>query len=176
MIFSAIETALNVIFRSRKYRNYIFSKLLAIAMIPLGWAVAVASVEITYVAAILAKQPFFGQNGLLFFPAIQGALFRYILPYLLTVLFFTLVYKVIPTGKVNLKSALIGRAIFSALMEIAWLFTWYVANYTVTTSFRFARAVVILVIWVFYAALILLFCAELTLPTSGDPILIERPS
>ncbi|MBU2026010.1 MAG: YihY/virulence factor BrkB family protein, partial [Proteobacteria bacterium] len=128
MIFSAIETALNVIFRSRKYRNYIFSKLLAIAMIPLGWAVAVASVEITYVSAIFAKQPFFGQNGLLFFPAIQGALFRYILPYLLTVLFFTLVYKVIPTGKVNLGSALIGSAIFSALMEIAkQLFTWYVA-------------------------------------------------
>jgi membrane protein len=177
MIFSAIETALNVIFRSRTYRNYIFSKLLAIAMIPLGWAVAVASVAITYVATILAKQPFFGQNGPLFLPAIQGALFRYILPYLLTVLFFTLVYKVIPTGKVNLRSALIGSAIFSALMEIAkQLFTWYVANYTrYNVIFGSLEAIVILVIWVFYVALILLFCAELISSYQRwDLILIEK--
>ena len=38
LIFNAIETALNIIFRSRRYRNYLTSKLLALAMIPLGWA------------------------------------------------------------------------------------------------------------------------------------------
>jgi len=54
-------------------------------------------------------------------------------------------------------------------MEIAkQLFTWYVANYTrYNVIFGSLEAVVILVIWVFYVALILLFCAELSLPTSG---------
>ncbi len=177
MIFSAIETALNIIFRSKIYRNYFVSKLLAIAMIPMGWAVGVGSVAITYMAAILAEQPLLGEVGILYFPAIHGILFRYLIPYLFMVLFFTIVYKAIPTAKVSLKSALIGSAIFSALMEIAkQFFTWYVANYTrYNVIFGSLEAVVILVIWLFYISLILLFCAELiSAYQRRDMILVEK--
>lgn len=165
MIFNTIETALNIIFRSKAYRNYIASKLLAISMIPLGWAIVMASVAITYVATILARQPIVLQGGQLFpaLPVLQELFFRYLLPYLVSVLFFTVVYKAIPTEKVSLTSALIGSAIFSALMETAkQFFTWYVASYTrYDVIFGSLEAVVILVVWVFYASLILLFCAEL---------------
>jgi membrane protein len=177
MIFSAIETALDITFRSKIHRNYFASKLLAIAMIPMGWSVGVASVGITYVAAILTEQPLLGQGGILYFPIIQGALFRYLIPYAFTVLFFTIVYKAIPMAKVSLKSALIGSAIFSALMEIAkQFFTWYVANYTrYNVIFGSLEAVVILVIWFFYISLILLFCAELiSAYQRRDMILIEK--
>jgi membrane protein len=82
---------------------------------------------------------------------------------MLTVAFFTIVYKVIPTGKVSLGSALTGAAIFAALMEIAkHFFTWSMsgdAKYNLI--FGSLEAVVILVLWSFYVALILLFCAEL---------------
>ena len=176
-IFGAVETALNIIFRSKIHRNYFASKLLAVAMIPLGWAIGMASVGITYVAAILAGQPLLAKGGLFFLAELQGMLFRYLLPYLVTVLFFTIVYKVIPTGKVDLKSALIGSAIFSALMEIVkQFFTWYVASYTrYHEIFGSLEAVVILVIWVFYTALILLFCAELISSYQRrDLILVEK--
>lgn len=177
MIFSAIETALDISFRSKIHRNYFASKLLAIAMIPMGWAVGVASVGITYMATILTEQPLLGQGGILYFPGIQGALFRYLIPYAFTVLFFTIVYKAIPMAKVSLKSALIGSVIFSALMEIAkQFFTWYVANYTrYNVIFGSLEAVVILVIWFFYISLILLFCAELiSAYQRRDMILIEK--
>src|SRR4030042_364103 len=138
----------NNFFRSKTGRNYIVSKLLAIGMIPLGWAVGIASVVLTYIAAVLAKQPVFVQ-GWIFITEVQGVLFRYLLPYLLTVIFFTVLYKVIPAGRVGLRSALIGSAIFSALMEIAkQSFTWYVANYTrYDVIFGSLEAGVILVIW-----------------------------
>ena len=163
MIFNAIETAMNMIFRSTTRRNYFASKLMAIAMIPLGWAVGTASVALSYVAAILAKQPIIGKNGMLFFPFLHSALVRYVLPYLVTVAFFTVLYKVIPTVKIRLKSALIGSATFAALMEIAkHFFAWYVANHTrYNVIFGSLEAVVILILWSFYVALILLFCAEL---------------
>jgi len=163
MIFSAIETAMNIIFRSRKNRNYIVSKLLAISMIPMGWAVGVISVGITYISTILAKQPLLSGKEFIILPLLHGALFRFVLPYLLTVAFFTLVYKITPTIKVSLGSAITGAAIFAALMEIAkHFFTWYVTNYTrYNVIFGSLETVVILVIWVFYMALILLFCAEL---------------
>jgi membrane protein len=177
MIFGAIETALNIIFRSKIYRNYFVSKLLAIAMIPLGWAVGVVSVGITYVAAILSRQPLLVQGGVFLLPEAYGIIFRYVFPYFVTVLFFTVVYRVIPTKKVSLKSALIGSAIFSALMEIAkQFFTWYVASYTrYHVIFGSLEAVVILVIWTFYVALILLFCAELISSYQRrDMILLEK--
>ena len=177
MIFSAIETAMNVIFRSRKYRNYVVSKLLAIAMIPMGWTVGVASVGITYIATLLAKQSLLSPDGSVIFPLVHGVLFRFVLPYLLTVAFFTIVYKVIPTTKVSWGNAFVGAAIFSALMEIAkHFFTWYVANYTrYHVIFGSLETVVILVIWVFYVALILLFCAELISSyRRRDLILLEK--
>ncbi|MCE5263484.1 MAG: YihY family inner membrane protein [Deltaproteobacteria bacterium] len=162
-IFGSVETALNITFRSKVQRNYFVSKLLAIAMIPLGWAIGVISVGITYVATILSRQPLLVQGGLFFLPEVNGIVIRYLLPYFVTVLFFTVLYKVIPTKNISWKSAVIGSAIFSALMEIAkQFFTWYVASYTrYHLIFGSLEAVVILVIWVFYVALILLFCAEL---------------
>ena len=162
-IFGAIETALNFIMRVKAGRNYFASKLLALAMIPLGWAVGVVSVGVTSVAALVAAQPFLTENAPFFIQVFRGTFVPYLLPYLITVLYFTFVYKVIPAGNVSLMSALIGSAIFSALMEIAkQFFTWYVANYTeYNVIFGSLEAVVILVIWVFYIALIFLFCAEL---------------
>lgn len=177
MIFNAIETALNITFRSRNYRNYLKSKLMAIAMIPLGWAIGVASVALSYLAALLAQQPIIGKDGLLFFPFLHGTLFRYLLPYAVTVAFFTVVYKAIPTVQIKLKHALIGSALFSALMEIAkQFFTWYVANHTrYNIIFGSLEAVVILVFWVFYVAIILLFCAEIISSyRRRDMILIEK--
>ncbi|HET6460087.1 MAG TPA: YihY/virulence factor BrkB family protein, partial [Syntrophales bacterium] len=163
MIFNAIEKAINVIFRSRKYRNYFVSKLLAVSMIPMGWAVGIISLGFTYISALLAEQSLLSSNQFIILPFLHGALFRYILPYLLTVTFFTAVYKVIPTVKVGLGSALTGAAIFSALTEIAkHFFTWYVSHYTrYHVIFGSLETVVIFVIWVFYVALILLFSAEL---------------
>jgi len=177
MIFEAIETALNVIFHSRNYRNYLHSKLIAIAMIPMGWAVGVVSVGITYMATVLSQQPLFIQGGIVFLPKAYGIIFRYLIPYFVTVLFFTIVYKAIPTEKISLKSALAGSAIFSVLMEIAkQFFTWYVANYMrYDIIFGSLEAVVILVIWTFYVALIFLFCAEFIASFQrSDLILIEK--
>jgi len=163
MIFSAIEKAMNIIFRSQRYRKYVASKLLAIAMIPVGWIVGIVSVGITYMATLLAQQPLLSPDGVVLFPFIHGILFRFILPYLLTVAFFTIVYKIIPTTKISWMNAFAGAAIFAVLMEIAkHIFTWYVSHYTrYRVIFGSLETVVILVIWVFYLALIFLFCAEL---------------
>lgn len=174
MIFGAIETAFNLIFRAKSYRNYILSKLLALAMIPMMWTVAVASIAVTYIATILAQKPTIFRGEILI---LHGFFFRYMLPYLVTVLFFTIVYKVIPPVRISWWNALIGSAIFSALMEVAKQFYgWYVSNYTsYNVIFGSLQTVVILVIWVFYVAFILLFCAEIISSFQRrDMILLEK--
>jgi len=177
MIFSAMETAMNIIFRSQKSRNYVVSKLLAISMIPMGWAVGMVSVGITYIATVLAAQPLLSKEGVFIFPLFHGTLFRFVLPYLLTVAFFTLVYKVIPTAKIDWKHALTAAAMFAFLMELAkHFFAWYVAHYSrYNVIFGSLETIVILVIWVFYIALIFLFCAELVSSfRRRDLILLEK--
>jgi len=177
MIFGAAETSFNLIYRTRTIRNYVVSKLLSFAMIPAAWAVGILSVGVTTVATVVANQPGLAESLFTQIPILKGVLFRYVLPYIVTVVFFTMVYKVIPVTPIPLGLAFTGSAIFSALMEVAkHFFAWYIANYTrYHIIFGSLETVVILVIWVFYVALIFLFCAEVMASyRRRDLILIER--
>jgi membrane protein len=164
MIFNSMEMALNIIFRSPEKRNYFISKLLGMAMIPLGWILGSASFLISYIAALLVRQPIGVAAGIdIPLTAVSGMMLRYVLPFFITVVFLSIVYRVIPSTKIRLAVAVAGSAVFALLMEIAkQFFTWYMATYTrYNIIFGSLEAVVILVVWVFYVALIFLFCAEL---------------
>lgn len=177
-IFNAAETALNITFRSPKKRNYFFSKLLAFCMIPLGWFVGATSLIISYVAAFLVAQPLILPGGIEISLTEMSAFFlRYVIPYLVSVMFFYFLYWIIPTAKIRAMILLAGSALFALLMEIAkQLFTFYIANYTrYGIIFGTLEPVVILIIWVFYVALIFLFCAELMSSFQRrDLLLLER--
>ena len=178
MVFNSMETALNIIFHSRKKRNYFVSKLLAFSMIPAGWIIGSISFVISYAAALLVKQSVEIAEGLnISLGVMSGALLRYAVPYLITVIFFYFIYRIIPSNKIRPAVALGGSALFALLMEIAkQLFTWYVANYTrYNVIFGSLGTIVILVIWAFYVALIFLFCAELMSSYQRrDIILLEK--
>ncbi len=176
-IFSAMEKAMNAIFRSQRPRKYLAGKILAIAMIPTGWLVGAASIAITYIGTLLAGQSLLGAGAGSVGSALHGFLFRYVAPYLLTVLFFTVLYRIIPTARVSLGNALAGSAIFALLMEAAKnFFTWYISSHTrYNVIFGSLETLVILVLWVFYVAIILLFCAELISSYQRrDLLLVEK--
>lgn len=177
-IFNSMETALNVIFRSQKKRNYFVSKFLAISMIPLGWIGGAASLIVSYVAALLVVQPLTLPGGIVIsLTAMSGFFLRYVIPYFISVIFFYFLYWIIPTAKIRPAVLLAGNALFALLMEVAkHFFTWYITNYTrYGVIFGTLEPVVLLVIWVFYVALIFLFCAELMSSYQRrDMILLER--
>lgn len=161
MIFSALENSLNMIFRARNHRNMIQSKLLAFAMIPLGWLVAIISVGVSYAAAIIQKQALITDNIII--SRSYAAASRYFLPYLLTIIFVALLYKIIPKIRLSTRGVLGGAIIFATLLQAArFVFAWYTINFShYDVIFGTMEAVVMLVIWVFYMAIMLLFCAEL---------------
>jgi CRP-like cAMP-binding protein len=137
----------------------------------------VISVAVTYIATLVARHPVIAEGGWLGVAMVHNVLFRFTIPYIVMVVFFTIVYKIIPTGRVSLTAAIAGSALFSALMETAkHFFTWYVSNYTrYDVIYGSFQTVVILVIWVFYVSLILLFCAELISSYQRrDLVLLEK--
>lgn len=175
MIFQALEKALNIIFRAKTLRNFVESKLLALAMIPLGWLVSIISVGISYVAMVAWKQSPLGKSSFLSY--CYTVIPRHLIPYLLTIAFVTLLYRIIPKTRISLRGAIGGAAIFATLLEAAkYFFAWYIANYTrYDVIFGSMEAVVLLVIWVFYVAMLLLFCAELISSYERrDLILLEQ--
>jgi len=177
MIFGVIEAALNRIFHSSSSRNYFLSKLLALSMIPLAWVAGMVSVGITYLATLLAERSILRTvmpDGLTF---LNSLFLGYLVPFLIVVLFAMIAYRIIPTRKISPASAVVGSFVFAVLMEAAkHFFTWYVAHYTrYNVIFGSLETVVILVIWVFYVALIFLFCAELVAAYERrDLILLEK--
>ncbi|HDQ04237.1 MAG TPA: YihY family inner membrane protein [Deltaproteobacteria bacterium] len=177
-IFNAMETALDIIFHSRERRNFFISKLLAVCMIPLGWLIGAASLIISYVAALLTARAIVLPGDIVIsLGEVTGFFLRYVIPYFVSVLFFYVLYWIIPTAKVRPAVLLAGSAFFALLMEISkQLFTFYIANYNrFGVIFGTLEPVVILIIWVFYVALLFLFCAELMSSYQRrDLILLER--
>jgi len=177
MIFGAMETALNVTFRAESQRNVFVSKLLAFSMIPLGWVVGLTSVVLTYIATLLSSQVSFVEGHALDFHQLTRFILQYVVPFVVLVLFVTIVFLVIPAKRIRVRTAVAGSCLFALLVELVkHVFTWYVANHTrYNAIFGSLETVVILVIWVYYMALIFLFCAELMSSYERrDMLLIEH--
>jgi membrane protein len=177
MIFGAVETALNISFRSEGHRNFLVSKLLAFAMIPLGWVTGLTSVLMTYVATLLSSQVFFMEGHFLNIHLLTRFILQYVVPFLVSILFATVLYVVIPSRRIRLRTAIAGSCLFTIMVELVkHVFTWYVANHTrYNAIFGSLETVVMLVIWVYYMALIFLFCAELMSSYERrDMLLIEH--
>ncbi|MDW7761908.1 MAG: YhjD/YihY/BrkB family envelope integrity protein [Acidobacteriota bacterium] len=163
MIFGVVEKALDIVFRSPTERSYLKSKILAMAMIPAAWAAGIASVVLTSLAVRLTELPWVRALWPPGFDFLRGIVFGYMVPFFLVVLIAAVGYRIIPTRKIRMARVFTGAAVFAVLMEAAkHFFTWYIARHTrYSVIFGSLETVVILVIWVFYVALIFLFCAEL---------------
>lgn len=174
MVFGAIETAFNITFRVQKPRTYIFSKALAIAMIPLAWLVGVTSIAVSSLATILSNVhvPMLPSLTIL-----RGVMFRFVIPFVITVLLATLVYKIIPPIRLPWKVSLTAAFVFSLLVEpTKHLFSWYVAHYAkYSLIYGSLETIIVLVFWIFYIAIIFLFCAEMMASyLRRDIILLEH--
>ena len=97
----------------------------------------------------LAVQLFYAVNLLLLFAII-------------TVL-FSIIFRILPDGKVATKDALIGAA-FTAFLFMVGKFAIgaYLGNTKIASAYGAAASVIIILLWVYYSAIILYFGAEFT--------------
>jgi membrane protein len=76
---------------------------------------------------------------------------------------FALIYKVLPDAQVAWKDVWLGAGLASILFSLGkFLFGLYLGHSTLGTSYGAAGSLVVVVLWTYYAALILLFGAEVS--------------
>lgn len=163
LVFSSLEFAMSIIFRVEQRRSFLNSKLLAIAMIPGSLVILLVSLIITAFARIMENYELTLWGINLAHSDLFEFLLGYLFPYLILTLSFTAIYKFIPPTSISSRHALIGGASCALLFEIVkHLFTWYVGH---SSSYGIVygslETMIILVVWIFYSASVLLFCAEL---------------
>jgi len=161
-IFNVAESAMNIIWKPEKLRPYWKSRLLTFGLVPFSTVILVFSFGWTALNS-LAKQatlPVFEVKlGETFF---FTGFFPYFFPALLSFLLFFFIYKVLPSHKPSILACLIGAVFASVCWEIfKILFDLYVKEYgDMNKIYGSLAGIVILVLWVYYSAYILIVGAE----------------
>ena len=102
----------------------------------------------------------------LYFPDATVYLFyvlNIVILFVSTTILFSIIFKTLPDGDIAWRDALIGSSFTSVFFMIGkFAIGFYLGNSTVATVYGAAGSVVIILVWVYYSAIILYFGAEFT--------------
>lgn len=157
-VFAQFQTAMNRIWNVEPQpgrgfiKNFLRKRLLSLGMILLIALLLVASVIAQSIVPMLA----WGH------PAIMRLL-ALVVSMALFVLMFAMVFKYLPDAEIQWRDVWVGAAITAILFALGNLALGeYLAGSAAASSYGAAGSLVILLLWVYYSALIVFFGAELT--------------
>ncbi|WP_026734220.1 YihY/virulence factor BrkB family protein [Fischerella sp. PCC 9605] len=163
-LFTELQDALNTIWEvqpkpGKAMKNMVRQRFLSFAMIlAIGFLLLVSLVISTVLAALIN----YFQNLL---PGVDflWQFVNFFLGFAITTVLFGLIFKVLPDAKITWKDVLIGAAITSLLFSIGrYALGHYLGNATFGSTYGAAGSIVVILVWVYYAAQILFFGAEFT--------------
>lgn len=164
-VFGEIQDSINRIWGIKAKPNRGFMKLLRNRLISfsmivvLGFLLLVSLILNTIMDALSNKLQ-------ILFPHISVYLFyvmNIVLLFVLITALFAIIFKTLPDGKVHWKDALIGSTFTAFLFMIGKsAIGYYLGSSSIATTYGAAGSVIIILLWVYYSAMILYFGAEFT--------------
>jgi len=153
-VFASLDISLNEIWRVRNTRPYWKHRLLAIALVPLLLLAFLGSLAATSFYSLLVGSRLPSLGIVAHDLPILGDLVSYVLPLLLSWLFFFLLYWFLPARKIPPRSAAIGAAVAAILWGLAKLgFDVYLQNFgRMDAVYGTAAGIVIVMLWFYYTA------------------------
>lgn len=161
--FAAIEDAMTTIF-GVKGRNYFISRLVEMSMVLITGSLFLLSNMVNVIIQTIKRQgsEWAGMD-------LSGAAFIWhwataVMPYIITIGLFYLMYKILPKTKIYKRAALLGATVAGVLLEATiYGFSYYVKNFSRYDAFYGSVAgIVITFFCVYLASIILLVGAEVT--------------
>ncbi|MCX7592193.1 MAG: YihY/virulence factor BrkB family protein [Fischerella sp.] len=163
-LFTELQDSLNTIWEvqpkpGKLVKNMVRQRFLSFAMIlAIGFLLLVSLV----ISAVLQGVINYFSHLL---PGVDALwqLANFILGFAIATLLFGLIFKVLPDAKITWKDVLIGAAITSLLFSLGrYALGHYLGNATFGSTYGAAGSIVVILVWVYYAAQILFFGAEFT--------------
>lgn len=164
-VFAEIQSSINFIWGlkpkpKKGLMKFIKNRLMSFSMIAVVGFLLLVSLTVNTVMDAL------NNRLMLYFPDATIYLF-YVLNILIlfvsTTLLFAIIFRTLPDGKIAWKDTLIGSGVTSVLFMIGkFLIGLYLGNSSVASAYGAAGSVIIILVWVYYSAIILYFGAEFT--------------
>ncbi len=181
-VFAEIQESINYIWGikakpKRGMIKYLYNRLMSFSMIgSLGFLLLVGLI-VNSVVDILSERlaNILPQNTVFLFYIINTAIVFSIIT-----LLFTVIFKTLPDGKVALRDCMIGASFTAFLFMIGkFAIGYYLGSYNMASIYGAAGSMIIILVWVYYSAIILYFGAEFTKVfayTHGEKIIPNRYS
>lgn len=164
-VFGEVQDSINTIWRlkakpKKGWLKMIVNRLLSFSMlVSLGFLLLVSLVMNAIVEAL-------GSQLSALLPNISYYvlyLINLVLVFVITSLLFAIVFKVLPDARIQWRHVGVGAMATAGLFMLGkWGISIYLSNSKVGTTYGAAGSVVIVLLWVYYSAIILYFGAEFT--------------
>jgi membrane protein len=163
-VFGEVQAAFNVIWKAKQARtggvqNLVKARLRSLALIVAIGFLLLLSLGLS--AALAAFSAYLDQ----FLPGLPTILqvLNFVLSFGFTTVLFAMMFKILPDASVEWWDVWVGAAITSLLFTIGKYFiSLYIGSNGVRSIYHAAGAIVLILIWIYYSAQILLFGAELS--------------
>lgn len=167
-VFSQLQDALNTIWEvvpdpSRGILNLVMARLLSFLMIlAMGLLLMLTFVVSASLTAIQGYiEGYLGGFLPSYFNFIQVA--NMVISFGVTVFLFAIIYKVLPDAQITWRSVWVGALATAVLFSIGkFLIGLYLANSSISSTYGAAGSLIIILVWVYYSAQIVLLGAEFT--------------
>ncbi len=163
-IFGQLKDALNTIWEVKAkpglgVKGFIHQRVLSFGMVAvIGFLLFVSMLLST---ALAGFSHYLG--GMIPLPPFIWKVAEFILSFAVITLLFALIFKVLPDATVGWRHVWIGAGVTALLFDIGkQLLSLYLGREGTASTYGAATAVVLLLLWVYYASCILLFGAEFT--------------
>jgi membrane protein len=160
-LYSSLEYALNVVFKVKEKRSFLSHLLISSIILTLLLIFLLLSFGATYSISILNS--FRNDVPAIKITAITAFLVSYAVPFLLTFVTITTLYIIMPKRRIGWSNAISGALIVAVFHEAAkHAFTFYVLKLAkIGAIYGPLAAIVIFLLWSFYASCIFLIGAEI---------------
>ncbi len=162
LIFNSIEFSLKKVFKVEHLRPFWISKVMSLLFVPVaGLVFIILQIFNLAIDAFVRLSNYFGIALIPLF--LNSMVLKYIFPFLLTFLFLSALYAIVPPGRIFLRQAIIGGFICAIMLEVAKnVFGWMIMhNPNFGLVYGSLNTIILMVLWIFYASAIFLFCAEI---------------
>jgi membrane protein len=163
--FGEIQASLNVIWnaKSPKEEGFIAAlvrrRLLSLTLVTVIGFLLLVSLVVS--AALAASGDFLAQAFPVLTPILQVA--NFVATFSVITALFAMMFKLLPDVDIGWRDVWLGAVVTAALFTVAkYLVGFYIGSSEVTSSYGAAGALVIILLWIYYSAQVMLFGAEIT--------------